>query len=100
MAVLVTTTVNANYLVTTLDEAILVDATGGPIIITIIAPPAIGKRYHIKDSKGVTATPGGTNKIRLVTADSAKIDNATFYDLTVNKQSVTIHTDGVDWHVL
>ena len=92
----VVTTVNVNYVASAVDEIILVNATGGPIQITIPGVHITGKRYIIKDRNGVA----NTNNITVISGDGDNFDNALNFVLNVNFQAALIHSDGTAWYLI
>ncbi len=91
-----TVTVNTNYVVQPADSVVLVNATGGPIQVSIPSVHITGKRIIVKDRNGVAAT----NNITIVSLDGDTIDNGPTATLTSNNQAILIHSDGTNWFVL
>lgn len=88
-----TISVNTNYSALPTDHTILVDATGGPVTITLPASHVDCQEYDIKDKFGVAAiTP-----ITIISADGDTIDLLPSFTLTTNYQSLTVVSDGTNW---
>lgn len=90
-----TTAVNMDYTAVGTDDVILVDASGGPVVISLPAVAAeTGKVYDIKkvDSSANTVTldPDGAETIDEV---SSKV-------ITVQYESFTIVNDGTEWWLI
>ena len=83
------------YSLTILDDVILVDSSGGSVTLNLPPGAIIGKRYYIKDKLGTT----DTNPI-IVSASPKQIDNQSSFTLTVEKQAILAHSDGVNWFIL
>ena len=95
MSVLTTVTTTTNYSITTSDEVILVDSSGGPKTITLPGSHSMGERYHIKDKFGTTIP----NTIT-ISGNGNTIDGNSTFVLTVKMQGVIVLSDGSNWVLL
>jgi hypothetical protein len=77
------------------DDTVLVDATGGEI--TTGLPTAAEKEGKIFTIKKVDSGP---NAVIIDPYSDETIDGASTYDLAEGTNSVTIQSDGTNWHVL
>ncbi|MEU6397872.1 hypothetical protein ABZ867_12930 [Streptomyces cinnamoneus] len=86
--------VNADATVRVIDEVLLVDASGGNRLITLISAVATPNSYTIKkvDSSGNTVTVDG--------AGSETIDGAATKVLSSQWESVTLIPSGGNWYVV
>jgi hypothetical protein len=91
-----TITVTSNYFPLASDDVIFVDATSGPVNIYLPVNHFLGKRYEIKDKTGVAMT----TLIKVVGASPDTIDGLPDFSLTMNFQSVIVHSDGTNWYIL
>jgi hypothetical protein len=81
--------------VSTTDEIIGIDTTGGGYAVTLVTPSA-GKKYTFKDEVGNC----GSNSATIRTSGSALIDGAADYVLDSNYESVTVYGDGTNFNVI
>lgn len=91
-----TITVTSDYTALSTDQVILVDATSGPITITLPATHADGLHYEIKDKNGLALV----DTITIISQDGDTIDGITSIVLTNTYQSVTVVSDGTNWFVV
>lgn len=89
--------VAAAYVISDLDQIVLVNCTAGTIAITL--PSAVkmpGRRYTIKDWKGQSAT----HSITVSAAGSEKIDGSSTFVLSTAYQAIEIASDGANWSII
>ena len=88
------TTKIANYTALVTDYVILVDATAGPLTITLPAVPRGGQQYYIKkiDSTGNTVT--------ILRGGSSLIDGVTQRVISFQWTTYHIQYDGTNWFIL
>jgi hypothetical protein len=81
------------YTVTTTDEFILADSTGGAIVVTLpnIADDTVGRQITVKK------IDTGANSVTL--SGDATIDNAASYVFNTPYASVTVQSDGLEWWI-
>jgi hypothetical protein len=84
---------------TTLDDthyAVMVDASGGDITISLPAASGLaGRMYYIKKIAGATS-----NVVTIDPSGAELIDDAATKDLSNNYQAATIICDGDEWYIL
>ncbi len=91
--ILAVTTKTGNYTITTSDQMILADSSGGIFTLTLPAP-TVGFQITIKDSTGSS----GTNNITIARHASEKIEGvAASYIMQSNWISKTFFSNGTDW---
>lgn len=77
------------------DGLVVVDASGGACAATLPDVAANVERvFYVKK------TDASANAVTVTRAGSATIDGATTYALTVQYQSVTVVSDGTNWHII
>ncbi len=87
-------TVTAAFTITLDDELILADGTAGAFAVTLPAARiAWGRTFVVKRTSAA-----GT--ITVTAAGTATIDGIATYSLSVQYQSVSVQSDGVNWHIL
>lgn len=91
-----TLTITNDYYPNGGDEVIFVDATGGPVNITLPANHLLGKRYEIKDKMGV----GSTTAITIYPQAPDTIDGQPSHQIIMDYQSIIVHSDGNNWYIL
>ncbi|MDJ0342275.1 hypothetical protein QMK19_03615 [Streptomyces sp. H10-C2] len=85
--------VTANYAVTTLDEVVLVDATGGPVTVTL--PTAVGRATRCTVQK----TDASANAVTVATTGGQTIKGASTFPLATRWTTVTAIPSGGNWYV-
>lgn len=83
------------YPITTSDEVVLASASGGAYSATL--PNAVGvtgKVYTVKK------TDSSVNAITIATTSSQTIDGVTTRTVTIQYESVTVVSDGSNWHII
>lgn len=88
-------TKTTTYTATTSDSVILCDANGGAFTVTL--PAAADETGLVLDIKAIDVTGGS---VEIDGDGSETIDGALTYTLTVQYQSLTIVSDGSNWHIL
>lgn len=89
--------VSAAYLISDLDQIVLVDSTSG--VVTVTLPSAVtipGRRYTIKDWLGKSAT----HTITIATTASQLIDGSSTQTLTTNYQAIEVVSDNANWAII
>ena len=87
-------TVTAAFTITLDDELILADGTAGAFAVTLPnARQAWGRTFVVKRT-------GAAGTITVTAAGTATIDGIATYALTVQYQSVSVQSDGVNWWIL
>lgn len=84
-----------NYTLTTSDQVILADSSGGAFTITTPAASSNSGRYFY-----IKKVDSSSNFVTLKGAGSETVDGATTFDLFVQWQAVMIVSDGSNWLVL
>lgn len=88
------TTVTTTYTITSTDDLILADASGGAFTITLpTAVGIIGREYEIKK------IDTSINAITIDADGSETIDRALTFDLELVDEVITIKTDGSNWFI-
>jgi len=83
---------SADYTITSVDGTIKVDASGGPITITLPTSVGLtGKSYNIK----AMDISGGN--VTIATTSSQTIDGTTSATLTAQYENLTVQSDGANW---
>lgn len=83
------------YTVTTDDEVIIADATGGAFAVTLLAASGrAGRVFWIKKSDS------SANAVTVTAAGSDKIDGAATYALSAQYDSIGIISDGTNWQII
>lgn len=83
------------YSILTSDQIILVSASGGNTTVTL--PTAVGvsgKKYSIK------RTDSSANTLTIGTTSSQTIDGDTSYLLVAQYDTITVVSDGANWHII
>lgn len=91
-----TIVISANYVATTSDQVFLVNATGGPVTVTLPDVHIAGRVYELKDMFGVA--PG--TAITFQPSGGDTIDGNPSVTLTIPYQSLSICSDGTNWFIL
>jgi hypothetical protein len=87
----------ANYTASlTADYIIPVNSSGGAFTISLPAGHAAGDTFTIKDVNGSLAT----NNVTIDPNGSETIDGAATFAMTVNRQAVTVVSDGTNWFII
>lgn len=89
--------VSSAYLISDLDQIILVDSTSK--VITVTLPSALtipGRRYTIKDWKGASAT----HTITIATTAGQTIDGSATQTLITNYQAIEVVSDNTNWSII
>lgn len=90
------TKVTSSYTVTSGDNTVLADATGGAITITLPGPGTItGRIYTIKK-----IGTGGIDNALTITPSSGTIDGGSNYIIYNDWTFVCLQTDGTNWYVI
>ena len=76
--------VTANYSVSVVDQTILVDATAGPVTVTLISAAWTPNTYTVKK------TDGSANAVTIAVASGEHIDGATTQTLTAQWQKLNV----------
>lgn len=76
------------------DDVSLVDASGGAVTITLTGVATSGKRVTIKK------TDSSANAVTIQRDGSSTIDGATTKILYSQYESITIISDGTNWHII
>ncbi|MFF9171734.1 MULTISPECIES: hypothetical protein [unclassified Streptomyces] len=85
------TTKTSNYTVSVVDETILVDASAGPVTITLISAVATPNVYVVKK------TDGSANAVTVAAAGTEKIDGASTKSLATAGASTTLVPSDGNW---
>jgi len=86
--------ITASYSVVASDSLILADATGGAIIVSLTpAGDKTGKVYNIKKIDS-------SNSVTIDGDNSETIDGQTTQVLTTQYDSITVVSDGSNWHII
>lgn len=88
------TPVSSNYTVNIVDELILVNATAGPVTITLISAVATPNIYTVKK------TDASVNTVTIAAAGGQTIDGASTVVLSAQWSSVTAIPSGGNWYVV
>lgn len=83
------------YAATMRDGVILGDATGGAFTVTL--PTAVGRAGKTFTVKRINS---GGNAVTVGTTSSQTIDGSTTYALSSQYASVTVVSDGANWHII
>jgi hypothetical protein len=84
------------YTATPNDQVILVNYCTGQATITLPANHIMDKVYEIKDAGGCASV----HNHQIVSADGDTIDGLPSFALTMDWQSVTVLSDGTNWHII
>lgn len=84
-----------NYTVTSADEVVLCDATGGAFTITL--PAASG---HAGRAVRVKKTDASTNQVTLARTGTDTLEGTTSFGLRSRYAMVMLASDGTNWHVM
>lgn len=87
------TTKTSNYTVTSSDDVVLVNTSGGSVTITL--PTAIDFKKLITIKK-----ISSSNTLNISTTLSQTIDGSTSISITVQYESLTLSSDGSNWFVI
>lgn len=85
-------TKTANYTLTTNDNEILADATGGTFTLTL--PTAVGNTGKVFYMKKIDSS---ANVVTVATTSSQTIDGSTTRNLATQNESWTVVSDGANW---
>jgi hypothetical protein len=88
------TAVSANYSVTVLDNTVLVNASSGPVTVTLISALYTPNSYTIKK------TDGSGNAVTIAAIDGQTIDGASTATLTTPNAAITVIPQGGAWHAV
>ena len=87
----------ANYTASlTADYVIPVNSSGGAFTISLPSGHAAGDTFTIKDVNGSLAT----NNVTIDPNAAETIDGASTFVMTVNRQAVTVISDGTNWFII
>lgn len=89
------TPVTSTYAVLYTDEVVTCDATGGAFTATL--PTAVG---HEKKVFTIKRLNSGANAVTVGTTSSQTIDGSTTYSLSAQYASITVISDGANWHII
>lgn len=81
----------ASTLLLDIDQVVLVDASGGPVVVSLPASHTAGRQIHIKDANNSAAN------ISIDSDDGDLIDGALTDTFNTNGESAMYVSDGVDW---
>ena len=82
------------YTITATDSVILANATSGAVTITLPTAASIsGRQYTVKKIDAV-------NNVTLATTSSQTIDGSTTQVITSQYDSITVVSDGTNWHII
>ena len=90
-----TTSVVENYTATAGDYTILCDATGAAFAVTL--PSAIPNKHKIYVIKKIDVS---VNAITVTAFGDEEIEGSATQALSSQFSTITIHSDGSDWHIL
>lgn len=85
---------SAGYTVTVLDNTILVDATGGPVTITLISAAYAANTFTIKK------TDSSVNAVTVATTGGQTIDGLSTFSLPNQNNSVTVIPSAANWYTI
>ena len=88
-------TKTANYTLTSTDNLILADATGGAITMTL--PTAVGVTGRIYQIKRINS---GANAVTIATTAAQTIDGDTTQVLVVQNVNLSLISDSANWRIL
>lgn len=88
-------TKTTTYTLTANDSVILADATGGAFTLTL--PTAVGISGTVYDIKRINS---GANNVTIDGAGSETIDGGTTAVLAFQYESISIISNGTNWHIL
>ena len=89
------TSTSASYTATTSDNFIACNANGGAITITLYTAVGNSGRQLL-----VKKTDSSANAVTVDGNSSETIDGATTYAITIQYESITIISDGSNWHII
>lgn len=85
---------SANYTVTPLDNTILVNASAGPVTITLISAAYTSNTFTVKK------TDGSVNAVTVAAQGGQNIDGASTYALANQNNSVTVIPSAANWYTV
>ena len=85
---------SANYTVTLLDNTILVDASAGPVTITLISAAYTANTFTVKK------TDSSVNAVTIAAQGGQNIDGASTYALANQNNSVTVIPSAANWYTV
>jgi hypothetical protein len=93
--VMALTSKTAAYNVTATDEVIIADATSSAFNVTL--PTAVGVTGQTYTIKRINS---GANIVTIATTSSQTIDGSTTAPIKLQYQSLTVVSDGANWHII
>ena len=92
----ITAVADANYTALVSDSIIAVTSLTATRTITLPSTAKTGQWVHVKDQSG---NASGTNKITLVVAGGALIDNASSVSIITARGTLTLYFDGTNYNI-